>query len=164
MAVTDLSLCRRPSERAICSAFRAVIAGPLPVLGEDLTDSRIGGVGYRTVFLARVEGVKFAGVDSVVAWLGADSQDPPASEVVLYVYAQRGSNLLQLSGPVGRCATPVPESFWKDSPQEADTAMAREKLRRRDDAYYRSACVTPEILRRADATGKRLADLFRLTP
>jgi hypothetical protein len=143
MTVTDLSLCKRPSEREICASFRAMISGPPPALGTDVTHSRIGGSGYHTMFLARVEGVKLDGVDAATTFLGGDTQDSPQCSLIVYVYARRGSNLVQLTAPVGRCNAPV-------RPKEGDVA------------YYRRACLSRKTLEQASAVGKQLVELFRL--
>lgn len=83
-------------------------------------------------------------VDAAAAFLGGDNQDaPPAGQLSLYVYARRGSNLIQLTTGVGACTSPP-------GPQE------------KDDAYYRRACANGQVLARADAAGKRLVELFRL--
>jgi len=144
MSVTDLSLCQRPSERAICKSFRKMISAAPPPLGADVSESRIGGSGYRTYYLARVDGVKLEGVDAATVFLGGDTQDaPPAGSLSLYVYARRGSNLIQMTTGVGRCTAPP-------GPNEEDAA------------YYRRACTNPTVLARANAAGKRLVELFRL--
>jgi hypothetical protein len=43
MTVTDLSLCKRPAEHAICLAFRNQISAAAPALSTDITNTRIGG-------------------------------------------------------------------------------------------------------------------------
>lgn len=145
MSVTDLSLCRRSAQRATCKSFRKMISAAPPPLGAEVTATRIGGSGYATFYLARVDGVKLAGVDAVTAFLGGDTQDPPAGSVHLYIYAQRGSNLIQMTTGVGRCTAPP-------RPNEKDAA------------YYRRACANPSVLAKASAAGKRLVELFRLAP
>lgn len=145
MSVTDLSLCRRPSERAICESFRRMISAAAPPLGADVTETRIGGSGYRTVYLARIDGVKLAGVDAATAFLGGDTQDPPAVSLSIYIYARRGSNLIQVTTGVGHCTAPP-------RPNEKDAA------------YYRRACADPTVLARSSTAGKRLVELFRLAP
>ncbi len=163
LAVTDLSLCQRPSEREICAAFRQMISGPLPATGDDVSNSRIGGVGYATIFIARVDGVQLAGVDRMVAFLGGDTQDGPVTRVVLYIYAQRGSNLLQLTTPAGDCHGAVPDRF-RQAPAPGATPIPEAKVRAEEDAYYRRACRNEATLRQARAAGSRLVELFRLKP
>ncbi|HVR08318.1 MAG TPA: hypothetical protein VMW75_09740 [Thermoanaerobaculia bacterium] len=143
MAVTDLSLCRRPSQRATCQSFGKMISAAPPPLGTDITDSRIGGGGYATIFFARVDEVALDGVDAATAFIGGDTQDPPAASATLYIYARRGSNLIQLTTKAGRC-----------------TALPRPK--EKDVSYYRRACVNRTVLAKASAAGRRLVELFRL--
>jgi hypothetical protein len=143
MSVTDLSLCRRPSQRATCKSFDRMISAAPPPLGTDVTDSRIGGGGYATIFFARVDEVTLDGVDAATAFIGGDTQDPPAASVTLYIYARRGSNLIQMTTKAGRC-TALPKPNEKDA------------------AYYRRACVNRTVLAKANAAGKRLVELFRL--
>jgi hypothetical protein len=163
MAVTDLSLCQRPSEREICAAFRKMISGPLPAVGDDISNSRIGGVGYATIFLARVDGVQLAGVDRMVAFIGGDTQDGPVTQVVLYIYAQSGSNLLQLVTSAGHCHGRVPDRFLQE-PAPGAKPTPEAKVRAEEDAYYRRACMNEATLRQARAAGSRLVELFRLKP
>ena len=144
MTVTDLSLCQRPAEHAICAAFHSLIsAAAAPSLGTDVTDTRIGGAGYRTVFLARLEGVELTGADKAFVFLGGDSQDPPQSALAVYVYARRRTNLVQLTAAVGRCEAPA-------QPNESDAA------------YYRRVCLGERVLARAKAVGLKLVSRFRL--
>lgn len=163
MVVTDLSLCQRPSEREMCAAFRKMISGALPAVGDDISNSRIGGVGYATIFLARVNGVQLAGVDRMVAFIGGDTQDGPVTQVVLYIYAQRGSNLLQLVTPAGDCHGRVPDRFWQ-APASGAAPIPEAKVRAEEDAYYRRACMNEATLAQARAAGSRLVELFRLKP
>ncbi len=146
MSVTDLSLCRRPAQRATCESFGKMISAAPPPLGAEVTGSRIGGSGYATFYIARVDGVKLEGVDAATAFVGGDTQDPPAgSSLSLYIYARRGSNLIQLTTGIGRCTgTPRPKE--------------------KDAAYYRRACANRTVLAKATAEGKRLVELFRLAP
>jgi hypothetical protein len=143
MAVTDQRLCKRPSEKEICKAFVGLIAGPPPQLGKEVTGTRIGGSGYGTVYLKQISGINYLGVDRFTAFLGADSQDPPLSGLNLYIYAQKGTNLIQISVSVGKCAKPV-------------------KRGEKDEAYYRRSCVSDVILEKAMAAGKMAAERFRL--
>jgi hypothetical protein len=145
MSVTDLSLCLRPSQRATCESFRKMISDAPPPLGAEVTDTRIGGSGYATFYLTRIDGVQLAGVDAAMAFLGGDTQDPPAGSARLYIYARRGSNLIQMTTDVGRCTSPP-------RPNEKDVAN------------YRRACANPTVLARASAAGKRLVELFRQAP
>lgn len=143
MTVTDLLLCKRPSEQDICRAFDRMISASRPPLGTDVTLTRIGGSNYRTVFLAGVDSVDYTGVDRFTAFLGGDSQDLPLSDLVVYVYAKKGSSLVQLSASVARCNALV-------KPGESDVA------------YYRRNCVSPAILEKASSRAKELTELFRL--
>lgn len=143
MTVTDFSLCKRPVEKKICQAFVKMISDAPPTLGADVTETRIGGAGYGTVFLARVDSVILDGVDSSTAFIGSDSQDPPLGQIVLYVYAKKGTNLIQLSAPVDQCAA-------EPKPNESDIS------------YYKRCCVSETILKKANAEGKKLTELFRL--
>ena len=144
MTVTDLRLCKRPGEKEICKAFVDLIAGPPPPLGKDVMGTRIGGSGYTTAYLKQIGGINYPGVDRFTAFLGADSQDPPLSDLSLYIYAQRGTNLIQISVSVGKC-NPLP------------------KRGESDEAHYRSHCVGDAILGRAKDRGKVAAERFRLT-
>ena len=130
MTISDASLCKRPVESQICRSFRAMISDTQPALGTDVSATRIGGSGYGTVFLARVDSIKLDGVDRSTAFLGADSQDPPLSTIVLYIYATRGTNLIQLAMPVDRC-TKLAEPGTSDV------------------SYYRSFCGNEAILAKA---------------
>jgi len=143
MTVTDQRLCKRPSEKAICEAFLAMIAGPPPKLGTDVSGSRIGGSDYGTVFLVPLTSVTCAGVDAFTAFLGADSQDPPLSALVLYIYARKGTSLIQVSTSVASCNAPT-------------------KKGESDVAYYKRNCGSPANLEKAAARGKRAAEIFRL--
>ena len=143
MTVTDLRACKRPSEKAICKAFVDLIAGPPPPLGKEVTETRIGGSGYSTAYLKPISGIDYSGVDRFTAFLGADSQDPPLSGLNLYLYARKGTNLIQLSVSVGKCS-PLP------------------KRGESDEAYYRHHCVSDAILEKAKARGKMAAERFRL--
>jgi hypothetical protein len=164
MAVTDLSLCKRPSEREICSAFRAIVEGRPPALGAEVTTSRIGGAGYISVFLARLDGVKLAGADSQAVFLAGDTQDPPGVGLAIYIYAQRGSNLIELSTRVGNCDFPAPESLPWTPADGKGGSRAEQKQRERVNAYYRQACVSPKIVAKARAAADQLAQSFRLAP
>ena len=142
LTITDSSLCKRPLEKQICQAFSRMVSDGPPAVGADVTGTRIGGSGYTTAFMAKVSSLKLAGVDSSIAFLGADSQDPPRSAVVLYVYAKRGSNLIQLVAPVGKCTGAAPKGTS-------------------DAAYYR-ACVDAKRLAKAEEVGKQVFELFAL--
>lgn len=145
MAVTDLSLCKTSDQKSTCESFNKMIAGEAPSIGTDITETRIEGQDYGTVFLAPVASVKYDGVDQFKAFIGGDSQDPPYSNVVLYVYARKGTNLIQLTAPVAEC---------NQQPGSNQT----------DVSYYKQFCVTPAILEKAKAAGNKLADLFKLKP
>jgi len=142
MAITDRSLCRRKDERAICSDFAALIAHP-PALDKEVSATRIFGSGYVSTFLVRVDGVHIDGVDAQVAFLAGDSQDPPYSELVLYLYARKGTQLIQLYTNVGKC-NPLKEEGESDV------------------AYYRRNCLSAATLEKARARGRRLVEMFRL--
>jgi len=143
MTVTDLSLCKRPKEKRICQSFVKMISGASPALGVNVTGTRIGGAGYNTIFLARVDSVKLDGVDSLTAFIGADTQAPPSGEIVLYVYAKKGTNLIQLTAAVGQCS-------------------AQPEPNRNAVSYYKRFCVNETILQEAKAKGKMLTELFHL--
>jgi hypothetical protein len=145
MTVTDFSLCKRPAEHALCLAFRNQISAAAPSLSTDITDTRIGGAGYHTLFLARLGGIQLPGADATFAFLAGDTQDGPPSELVLYIYARRGTNLVQVTGPAGRCEGRV-------RPGESEVA------------YYQRACLSESLLARARKAGTKLAKRFRLAP
>lgn len=145
MTVTDLSLCKRPLEKKICQSFMKMISEASPALGAEITGTRIGGAGYVTAFLTRVDSVTLAGVDSQVTFLGGDSQDPPYSDIVLYIYAKKGTNLIQLATPIGQLT-------------------ARPKPKESEKAYYKRFQVSEAMLEKAKAKGKALTELFRLKP
>lgn len=142
MTVTDLSLCKKPDQKETCDAFVKMIAGAPPAMGEDITGSRIGGCDFTTAYLAKIDSVKLEGVDSFSAFLGGDSQDPPMSQIVLYVYAKKGTNLIQLDIPVDECKA-LPD------PNESEFS------------YYKRRCVTQAVLEKARAQSRVLVDLFR---
>src|SRR5581483_5193941 len=133
---------------------------PRPAMGDYVTDSRIEDNGAATVYLAPLEGAKLAGVDRMTAFVGGVTQDAPLVEPYVYVYAQRGTNLLELSASLGACEFKVPHSFYEDPGRERSEA----EQRRRENDYYRRACVTPKVLARARAAAQHLAELFRLAP
>ena len=144
MTITDLSLCKRPGEREICRDFAKMISNATPpALGTDITGTRIGGSGYRTVFLAHVDSVKFDGVDVFTAFIAGDSQDLPFCDVILYIYAQNGTNLIQLDTPVERC-NPIPETPLDDV------------------SYYKRFCVNDKIIAKAKSKAKELTEIFKL--
>ncbi len=143
MTVTDLRLCKRPVEKEICRAFAGMIAHAPPALGTDITGTRIGGSDYRTVFLAPAGPLEYPGVDRLRVFLGVDSQDLPLGYLTLYVYAKKGSSLIQLTTRVGECSALA-------KPNESDVA------------YYRRNCVSKQILQKAKSKGKELTELFRL--
>ena len=87
--------------------------------------------------------VKFDGVDVFTAFIAGDSQDLPFCDISLYIYAQKGTNLIQLSMKVDRC-NPIPE-FPLD-----------------DVSYYKRFCVNDRIIARAKSVGKELTELFKL--
>jgi hypothetical protein len=147
LAITDESLCRRPSEVAVCAAFHRILSGPPPDLGTEVTGSRIGGAGYGSTFLARLDNLNLPGADRSVAFLAADSQDPPWSGLAVYIYAQRGGNLIELYAGAGNCSAP---------PRDSDTRDPR--------PYFRRSCVNRETLAAARAAGQRLLQKFRLKP
>lgn len=143
MAITDLNICNRPIEKNICRSFLKMISNSSPSLGTNITKTRIGGSGYGTIFLKKVESVKFEGVDNFIAFIGADSQDPPSSDIVLYIYAKKGTNLIQLCTPVDKC-------------------IAHEETNQSDISFYKQYCVNEKILNDAKSKGKMLTELFRL--
>ena len=143
MAVTDLSLCKTNDQKTTCQLFLKMLSQRPWDIGTDVTDTRISGSDYRTAFLETIDSVQVSNVDSFVAFIGADSQDPPSSEIVLYVYAQKGTNLIQLTIPVSNCKQPVAPGIS-------------------DASFYKRYCVTSAIMDKADAKGKTLTDVFRL--
>ena len=143
MAVTDLSLCVRPDQKKTCESFMNLISGAVPSIGTDITETRIEGSDYTTVFLKRVDSVHLDNVDSFIAFLGGDSQDPPLSNIVLYIYAKKGTNLIQLYTGVDKCTN-------QPDPNESEVA------------YYKRLCVNQEILVNAKSKGVTLTGLFRL--
>jgi hypothetical protein len=143
MAITDLRLCKRPTEKKICRDFVKAIDEPPPKQGADITLTRIEGAGYATVFLTRIAPVSFEGTDASIAFLGSDSQDPPHGQLVVYLYAKEGTNLIQLARPVGECV-------FLQAPNESD------------EAYYRHHCLTNAIREKATATAANLTELFRI--
>ncbi len=145
MTVTDLSLSKRPIEKKICQSFIEMITTRTPILGTDISSTRIGGSDFVTVFLAKIDSVKIDGVDRSIVFIGANSQDPPGCEIVLYIYAMKGTNLIQLSAPVAVCSEQV-------APNQSDIS------------YYKRFCVTANILKKAEFRGKMLTELFRLQP
>src|SRR5579862_410005 len=142
-------------------AFLQMISGPRPVVDADVTISRLDDSGAATVYLAPVTGVKLAGVDRMVAFLGGDTQSDPPVEPALYIYAQRGSGLLELHAPLGHCEFPVPEEYWESSWHGKPLRTEADHLAATND-YYRHACFTPRILARARAVGKHLAMVYAL--
>jgi hypothetical protein len=143
MTVTDVRLCTRPLEKRICQAFDRLTSGAPPALGTDVTGTRIGGSDYRTVFLAPIGSLEYPGVDRFLAFLGMDSQDLPLGDLTVYLYARKGSALIQLTAKVG-------ESRVLVKPNETDVA------------YYRRNCVSEQTLRKAKSKGRELTELFRL--
>lgn len=143
MTVTDLRICKRPAEKEICQAFAKMTSGAPLALGTDVTETRIGGSDYRTVYLAPVAPIDYPGVDRFTAFLGVDSQDLPLGYLVLYVYAKKGTSLIELTTKVGEC-----------------TALA--KPNESDIAYYKRNCVSKETVQKAKTKGKTLTELFRL--
>ena len=142
MTVTDLGLCRRPLEAQICRSFTTMITANRPSLGTEITASRIGGAGYVTIFLAPITAGQFPGVDQSTAFLGLDSQDTPQGEIVVYIYGQKGTNLIQLTTPVTRCTAQL-------QPNESDISF-----------YQR--CISPTLLSEAQTKAQQLTTLFRL--
>jgi hypothetical protein len=143
MAITDLRLCKRPAEKQICRDFVKTIDEPPTKLGAEITATRIGGAGYTTVFLTRIAPVTLEGTDASITFLGSDSQDPPHGQLVVYLYAKKGTNLIQLTMPVAECA-------FVQAPSESD------------EAYYRHHCLTDAIREKATATAANLTELFRI--
>src|SRR5262249_53083727 len=82
MAVTDLSLCKTNDQKTTCQLFIKMLSQRPWDIGTDVTDTRISGSDYRTAFLETIDSVQVSNVDSFVAFIGADSQDPPSSEIV----------------------------------------------------------------------------------
>jgi len=143
MAITDLRLCKRPTERQICRDFVKAIDEPPAKLGTDITATRIEGAGYATVFLTRIAPASFEGTDASIAFLGSDSQDPPHGQLVLYLYARKGTTLIQLTMPVAECV-------FLQAPNESD------------EDYYRHHCLTKAIREKATANAANLTELFRI--
>ena len=145
MAITNRGLCNRPAEKEICASFVRMISDAPPAMGTDISGTRIGGAGYGTVYLAPLHGFSFAGADAFTAFLGSDSQDPPLGDLVVYVYAQKGSDLIQLATRVASCNAPV-------------------QTGQNDVEYYRRHCLGKAVIEKAEAGGRKLADLFRIKP
>jgi len=145
MAVTNLGLCIRPVEKEICASFVRMISGAPPAVGTDISQTRIGGAGYGTVYLAPLHGFSFAGVDAFAAFLSIDSQDSPQGDIVMYVYAKKGNDLIQINGRAASCDAPV-------KPGQSDAE------------YYRRHCLGKAVVEKAEAEGKKLIELFRLKP
>lgn len=143
MTVTDRRVCVRKEEKAICQAFEAIVDGKLPKLGAEVTGTRIGGAGYVTKFLTVLPGVEYPGVDKVVAFLGSDSQDPPMGNLALYLYARKGTGLVQLTTKVGECPA---------LPKKGES----------DAAYYRRTCLNEKNVQAAKEKAKELTARFRL--
>ncbi len=97
LAVTDLSLCRRPREKEICQSFVDLIDGKNRKAEADITGSRIFGSGSTTHFVTALGDVKVEWADSSIAFLAIDWQDLANGPLSLYVYAKKGTNLVQLS-------------------------------------------------------------------
>jgi hypothetical protein len=142
MAVTDLSLCKRPLETDICQSFINTIVEKSPRLGTDISKTRIGDAGSVTVFLTNMESVKLDGVDIAKAFIGITTQDPPRGEIVLFIYAKKGTNLIEFRTPVKECAGQV-------KPDESDVSF-----------YQR--CVSKHVITEASSKAKKLTTLFKL--
>lgn len=144
MTVTDTSLCKRPAEQQICKAFRG-FSEVRHALGDEISYTRIGGSGFVTIFLARLDSKKIAGFDSSVAFLAVNTQDPPRGDVVLYVFATRRTNLIQLAAPVGTC-------------------LALQDERQNDVSYLETSCMSQSLLQSAATKLTALTGLFRVEP
>jgi len=144
MTVTDTSLCKRPVEQQICRTFTA-FSKARHAVGDEISDARIGGSGFVTLFLTRLESKKIAGFDASIAFLGIDTQDPPRGDVVLYVFATRRTNLIQLAAPVGQC-------------------LALKDERQSDVSYLKTSCLSKAVLQNAATKLSELTDLFRVEP
>jgi len=142
MTVTDLSLCKRPIETKICQSFVNTITEKPPRLGTDISDTRIGGAGSVTVYLTPIEAVAFDGVDIATAFIAINTQDPPLGEIALYIYARKGTNLIELRTPVKNCAGQL-------KPDESDVSF-----------YQR--CVSKHVIAEARSKAKELTKLFKL--
>jgi hypothetical protein len=142
MAVTDLSLCKRPIETEICQSFIKTIVGKPPLLGTDISNTRIGDAGAVTIFLTPIESVELDGVDIATAFIGISTQDPPRGEIVLLIYARRGTNLIELRTHVRDCAGQV-------KPNESDLS------------FYKH-CVSKKVIAEASSKAKQLTKLFKL--
>lgn len=142
MTVTDLSLCKRAIETKICQSFVKTITEKPPRLGTDISNTRIGGAGSETVYLTPIESVAFDGVDIATAFIAINTQDPPLGEIALYIYAKRGTNLIELR-------TPVKNSAGRVNPAESDISF-----------YQR--CVSKQVIAEANSKAKQLTALFKL--
>jgi hypothetical protein len=161
MVVTDESLCKKPATREICDAFGSMLRGERPAFGDDVTQSRIGGSDYATIYLVPVDGVQLAGVDATMAFLGGDTQSDPPIDPVVYIYARRGTNLVQMVAPLGPCEVPLPDDFWAEPPA-GKPARSDAQFRRDTLAYYRRACASPSMVAKARTAGRALAETYRL--
>lgn len=139
--------------------MRAMISGPRPAMGTDITGSRLENSGAATIYLAPVTGVKLAGVDAMVAFLGGDTQSDPPVDPALYIYARRGSSLLELHAPLGPCEFPVPKEFWEGR-ADGKTLVTEAQVREATNAYYRRSCATPKMLAKARTAAERLAKVY----
>lgn len=142
MTVTDISLCKRPIESKICQAFIKTITKTSPPLGTDISNTRIGGADYVTVFLTTINPVELSGVDNAMAFISIDTQDPPLGDIVIYIYAKKGTNLIQLTTHVEECPAHL-------KPNESDIS------------FYKR-CVSKKIIADANAEANRLIKLFKL--
>ena len=145
MTITDRRLCKRKDEKAICKAFETMIDGKLPKLGTEVNETRIGGSGYVTTYLAPLTGIDYPGVDRFVAFLGSDSQDPPLGDLVVYLYARKGTALIQLSTKIGECSA---------LPKKGES----------DEAYYRRNCLGRRTVKAAGEKGTAAAVRFAQAP
>ncbi|WP_018610553.1 hypothetical protein [Uliginosibacterium gangwonense] len=140
MAISNRRLCKRASERKVCRAFEKFFERQ-PHLGKEITNTRIAQTGFVSTFLVHVPSVEIPSADRSIAFIGADSQDPPASHLTLYIYARKGTDLIQLAKHFGTCV-------HQDQEQLSDVA------------YYRKYCISDKIRAEAEAAGKTLLEHF----
>ncbi len=95
-----------------------------------------------TVFLTNIESVKLDGVDIAKAFIGLTTQDPPRGEIVLFIYAKKGTNLIEFRTPVKECAGQV-------------------TLHESDVSFYQR-CVSKLVIAEASSKAKQLTKLFKL--
>lgn len=95
-----------------------------------------------TVFLTSIEADKLDGVDIAKTFIGITTQDPPHGEIVLFIYAKNGTNLIEFRTPVKKCAEQV-------------------KLNESDVSFYQR-CVSNHVITEASSKAKQLIKFFKL--